>query len=127
MGTKANRADDQIIGQNVRRIRNRIGMSQEKLGDALGLTFQQVQKYEKGTNRIGGSRMVQVANALGCTILDLFQGTSTLGAPTNSEPDPCLALGASSLGVRWARAFGRLPSKTQHAMVALAEGVLDKS
>lgn len=123
MGTKVNKAEDQIIGRNVRRIRNRIGMSQEKLGEALGLTFQQVQKYEKGTNRIGGSRMVQIAKALGCTILDLFEGTTALGTTVNSEPDPCLALGASSLGVRWARAFGRLPPKTQHAMVALAEGV----
>ncbi len=42
-----------------------IGMSQEKLGDALGLTFQQVQKYEKGTNRIGASRLSQIAHVLG--------------------------------------------------------------
>lgn len=125
MKPKHKRAEDEIIGRNVRRIRNRIGMSQEKLGDALGLTFQQVQKYEKGANRIGGSRVVQIANALGCTILDLFEGTTAVPATTNSEPDPCLALGASPLGVRWARAFSRLPPKTRHAMVTLAEGVLE--
>lgn len=123
--TKANKAEDQIIGRNVRRIRHARGMSQEKLGEALGLTFQQVQKYEKGTNRIGGSRMVQITNALGCTILELFEGTAIRGVSAKSEPDPCLELGVTPLGVRWARAFGRLPPPTRHAMVKLAEGVLE--
>ena len=52
------------VGSRVRLRRTMAGMSQEKLGDALGVTFQQVQKYEKGTNRIGASRMQQIAEAL---------------------------------------------------------------
>lgn len=55
---------DKHVGSRVRMRRVLIGMSQEKLGGALGLTFQQVQKYEKGTNRIGASRLQQIAGVL---------------------------------------------------------------
>ncbi len=55
---------DKHVGSRVRMRRVLIGMSQEKLGGALGLTFQQVQKYEKGTNRIGASRLQQIAGIL---------------------------------------------------------------
>jgi transcriptional regulator with XRE-family HTH domain len=51
-----------------------IGMSQEKLGEALGLTFQQIQKYEKGTNRIGASRLVNIAHILDVGIEFFFEG-----------------------------------------------------
>ena len=55
---------DKHVGSRVRMQRVLIGMSQERLGGALGLTFQQVQKYEKGTNRIGASRLQQIAGVL---------------------------------------------------------------
>ena len=51
-----------------------LGYSQEKLGDSLGLTFQQVQKYEKGTNRIGASRLQQISRALNVTPAFFFEG-----------------------------------------------------
>lgn len=51
-----------------------IGMSQEKLGDSLDLTFQQVQKYEKGSNRIGASRLFQIARMLGVSVEFFFEG-----------------------------------------------------
>ncbi|MCX5495764.1 helix-turn-helix transcriptional regulator [Kaistia dalseonensis] len=53
------------VGRRVRLQRMSIGMSQEKLGDELGITFQQIQKYEKGTNRISASRLVRMATVLG--------------------------------------------------------------
>ena len=56
---------DRHVGNRLRMRRMLIGMSQEKLGDALGLTFQQVQKYEKGTNRIGAGRLQEIAHVLG--------------------------------------------------------------
>lgn len=65
---------DVAIGNNIRSLRVTRGLSQEKLGDAIGITFQQVQKYEKGANRIAGSRAVQIAAALGVTVADLYQG-----------------------------------------------------
>ena len=55
---------DRHVGSRVRMRRMMLGMSQEKLGDALGLTFQQVQKYEKGANRIGASRLQQISQIL---------------------------------------------------------------
>lgn len=54
--------------------RQMLGMSQESLGDAIGLTFQQVQKYEKGTNRVGASRLQQIADTLGCQPAWFFDG-----------------------------------------------------
>jgi transcriptional regulator with XRE-family HTH domain len=55
------------VGSRIRLRRNMLGMSQEKLGESLGITFQQIQKYEKGANRLSGSRLVQAAEAVGVT------------------------------------------------------------
>jgi len=63
-GKKAPNPTDQHVGSRVRMRRMMLAMSQEKLGDALGLTFQQVQKYEKGANRIGASRLQQISHIL---------------------------------------------------------------
>ena len=70
--TKAPNDIDRHVGSRVRMRRMLIGMSQEKLGDALSLTFQQVQKYEKGTNRISASRLQQIATVLGVSIEYLY-------------------------------------------------------
>jgi transcriptional regulator with XRE-family HTH domain len=63
---------DKHVGSRVRMRRVLIGMSQEKLGEALGITFQQIQKYEKGTNRIGASRMQQIATVMGVPVSYFF-------------------------------------------------------
>ena len=63
-----------------------LGMSQEKLGDALGLTFQQVQKYEKGTNRIGASRLQQISRTLEVPPAFFFEGAPSFEVMTNPEP-----------------------------------------
>jgi len=65
---------DVRAGENVRKTRLRIGMSQEKLAEKIGLTFQQVQKYEKGANRMGVSRLAQIAGALDVEIPVLLDG-----------------------------------------------------
>lgn len=71
---------DKHVGGRVRMRRMMLGMSQEKLGDALHLTFQQVQKYEKGTNRIGASRLQQIAHILQVPVAFFFEGAP---APEN--------------------------------------------
>jgi transcriptional regulator with XRE-family HTH domain len=71
---------DRHIGSRVRARRIMLGMSQEKLADALGLTFQQVQKYEKGVNRIGASRLLQIAGILDVGIDFFFEGAPGLRA-----------------------------------------------
>jgi transcriptional regulator with XRE-family HTH domain len=65
---------DRHIGRRIRLRRISIGMSQERLGELLGLTFQQVQKYEKGMNRVGAGRLVDVAGALGVPVSYFFEG-----------------------------------------------------
>lgn len=71
---------DKHVGSRVRMRRMMLGMSQEKLGDALSLTFQQVQKYEKGTNRIGASRLQQIAHFLQVPVAFFFEGAPELPA-----------------------------------------------
>ena len=68
---------DKHVGSRVRMRRMMVGMSQEKLGERLGITFQQVQKYEKGTNRIGASRLQQISTILGVQVSFLFEGAPT--------------------------------------------------
>jgi transcriptional regulator with XRE-family HTH domain len=65
---------DQHVGRRIRMQRLAMHMSQEKLGMALGLTFQQIQKYEKGTNRVGASRLQQIAQTLNVPPSFFFEG-----------------------------------------------------
>src|SRR6266511_84852 len=74
MSTKAPNPVDKYVGSRVRMRRMMLSMSQEKLGEALGLTFQQVQKYEKGTNRVGASRLQQISEILQVPVSFLFDG-----------------------------------------------------
>lgn len=71
---------DRHVGSRVRMQRILMKMSQEKLGEALGLTFQQVQKYEKGLNRIGASRLQQISKTLNVPPSFFFEGAPSLGA-----------------------------------------------
>ena len=97
------RDEDVIIGHNIRQRRLNGGMSQEKLAEHLGITFQQVQKYEKGTNRVGGSRMVQIAQALQCKVEDLFAGVANENAASAEFSVP------SPMAMEVARLFDDLP------------------
>ena len=63
---------DVLVGQSIRVHRLKRGMSQTELGDALGLTFQQIQKYEKGTNRVGAARLTHIADILEVPLPSLF-------------------------------------------------------
>src|SRR5689334_24932620 len=85
MAKKAPNPIDKHVGSRVRMRRMMLAMSQEKLGDALGLTFQQVQKYEKGTNRIGASRLQQISSILQVPVSFFFEGASQLEGSGQSE------------------------------------------
>ncbi len=71
---------DVHVGTRIRLRRNMIGMSQEKLGDRLGITFQQIQKYEKGTNRVGASRLQSIASHLEVPVSFFFDDAPGLDA-----------------------------------------------
>src|SRR5262245_17210200 len=82
---KAPNPTDQYVGSRVRMRRKMLGMSQEKLGAALGLTFQQVQKYERGANRIGASRLQQMSHVLQVPLEFFFEGAPNASAPHGSN------------------------------------------
>ncbi len=87
---KAPNPIDRHVGSRVRMRRILLGMSQEKLGEALGLTFQQIQKYEKGTNRIGASRLQQISRTLNVPPAFFFEG-APMQDETASENGAVLA------------------------------------
>jgi transcriptional regulator with XRE-family HTH domain len=80
-------AVDTHVGQKIRARRIFLRMSQTELGDAIGLTFQQIQKYERGANRVGASRLQQISDALGVSPFYFFEGAPTVGKkrPTPNE------------------------------------------
>ena len=102
------------VGSRVRLRRMILGLSQDKLGDALGLTFQQIQKYEKGVNRIGASRMFQISQVLNVPVqyfFDDFTTTDTAGVEGVGESeagDTFMSLVNSPEGVQLCRYFARI-------------------
>jgi transcriptional regulator with XRE-family HTH domain len=112
--TKSPNPIDKHVGSRVRMRRVLIGMSQERLGDALGLTFQQVQKYEKGTNRIGASRLQQIARILGMPVEFFFDGApaterdQSAGFAEVSDTPYVADFLATNEGVQLNRAFLRI-------------------
>lgn len=127
MSTKAPNPVDKHVGSRVRMRRIMLGMSQEKLGEALGLTFQQIQKYEKGTNRIGASRVQQIGDVLQVPVSFFFDGgpTSSVNADGMSEaPSPAYVSDflATSEGLALIRAFTRITdAKLRRSVVDLVE------
>jgi transcriptional regulator with XRE-family HTH domain len=113
MAKKAPNPTDKHVGSRVRMRRIMLSMSQEKLGDALSLTFQQVQKYEKGTNRIGASRLQQIAHILQVPVSFFFEGAPSLAGPGDGlqeAPSPAYVSDflATSEGLALTRAFTRI-------------------
>jgi transcriptional regulator with XRE-family HTH domain len=106
-----------------------LGMSQEKLGEMLGLTFQQVQKYEKGTNRVGASRLQQISEALQVPVSFMFEGapgvrTSTSGFGDAPSPEYVSDFLATSDGLALTRAFTRIKdAKLRRSIVDLVEHI----
>src|SRR5215471_17098116 len=69
---------DQMVGRNIRIYRLEKALTQTELADELGLTFQQVLKYEKGTNRVGSGRLLKIATFLGISVTALFKGSEEM-------------------------------------------------
>lgn len=73
------------VGSKIRLRRNFMGMSQTELGDKLGITFQQVQKYEKGTNRVSASRLKDISRVLDMPVAFFFEELSDVAGEENGE------------------------------------------
>ena len=132
MPTKVPNPIDRHVGSRVRMRRMMLGMSQEKLGNALKLTFQQVQKYEKGTNRIGASRLSQIADALKVSVSFFYEGApgSAARADGMSEavsPPYISDFLATSDGLALVKAFQQIEDgKVRRRIVDLVEAIADK-
>lgn len=117
---------DVHIGARIRLRRTMLGMSQEKLGEALGITFQQIQKYEKGKNRVGGSRMQAIAQCLGVPVAHFFEDapSETGSAPASSSAPTVHELAAMPDMLRMMQAFSRvLDSRARRSIVEITERV----
>lgn len=111
---------DIAIGERIRARRNQVDMSQEKLGDALNVSFQQVQKYEKGTNRLSSGRLLQLADALQCSVTDLI-GSNETGSMKST---PFSRYAASKEGVAIINAMAKITSTAiRRQIINLAEGL----
>jgi transcriptional regulator with XRE-family HTH domain len=123
MRAKANQPVDSLVGERIRLLRKRRNMSQTDLGKALGVTFQQVQKYENGKNRVGASRLHQVATALNVPITELFDGAS--GTSGTSRATKSVAFDPQAL--RFAEAFVKISDKElRSSLVDLVEAMVPK-
>jgi transcriptional regulator with XRE-family HTH domain len=110
------------VGHRIRIQRVARGMSQSGLADQIGVTFQQVQKYEKGTNRVSASRLVRIAEVLGISSHALMGGEKTSEGP--AVPSEIFEYLAQPGAVRLLRAYGQLAnSDLKYRFVELLEGV----
>jgi transcriptional regulator with XRE-family HTH domain len=127
--TKSPNPIDVHVGRRVRMRRLMLHLSQTTLADALGLTFQQVQKYEKGTNRISASRLQEIASFLQVPVPFFFEEISTLGKkPTEMRDERSLTdiskFTATADGLSLIKAFGKINDrKLRRCIVDLVEGL----
>jgi transcriptional regulator with XRE-family HTH domain len=121
---KAPNPVDQHVGRRLRMRRLMLAMSQEKLAAALGLTFQQVQKYERGANRMGASRLQQMSHILQVPIEFFFEGAPNASAPHGSDGS-ALSMAqiddfvSDSDGLRLIRAFMRIDNATLRRRIVM--------
>ena len=118
------------VGSRVRLRRTMLGMSQEKLGESLGITFQQIQKYEKGTNRVGASRLQNISSILNVPVSFFFedapgdQTNSQAGFAEASSSNYVVDFLSSSEGLQLNRAFVRIGDpKVRRKLVDLVKAL----
>jgi transcriptional regulator with XRE-family HTH domain len=111
-----------MVGAKIRMFRINRGMSQTALAERVGVSFQQVQKYEKGANRVGASRLSQIASVLGITVGELFESSQEKTAAANSPVHMLAEPGA----LRVLKAYLRTNSRVRLAIARLLESIADQ-
>ncbi|MEB2846487.1 helix-turn-helix domain-containing protein [Rhizobiales bacterium RZME27] len=116
---------DVTVGSNLRRFRQVAGISQSALGGALGVTFQQIQKYERGTNRVSASRLQQIADVLNVKVSDFFDGEKAISTHGGALPanDPLVVYLLTAEGRALNRAYWKLSKALRHHIIGLAESL----
>jgi transcriptional regulator with XRE-family HTH domain len=116
---------DMLVGRNIKLHRLAKSMSQEELAHKLGLTFQQLQKYERGINRVGGGRLFRIASILGIEIGAFFEGAEQPDRKPMDTFSP-LTLIADPQSFRLAQAFSRISDpEMRRTLVSLVERISD--
>lgn len=127
MATKSPMPIDVLVGQNIRICRLQQKFSQTELGRRIGVTFQQVQKYEKGANRVGASRLSQIADVLGVPLLALFDGSASATQKPETEETP-RALLANPHSLRLLQGFDRIGSDAARlALLQLVDALAEET
>ncbi|HBF59912.1 MAG TPA: XRE family transcriptional regulator [Methyloceanibacter sp.] len=122
MGKKSPQQTDVIVGHNIRFWRLERKMSQTDLANILGLTFQQIQKYENGANRVGASRLMQIALALDVPIHVFFDGAG----PATTEMESPIKFVGDQQALRLVRAFADIDDAgLRRSVVNLVEGIAE--
>ncbi|MGO7357061.1 helix-turn-helix domain-containing protein [Rhizobium ruizarguesonis] len=117
------------VGSRIRLRRTMLGMSQEKLGESLGITFQQIQKYEKGTNRVGASRLQNISNILNVPVSFFFEDapgehSAGGGGMEASNSNYVVDFLSSSEGLQLNRAFVKISDpKVRRKVVELVKAL----
>jgi transcriptional regulator with XRE-family HTH domain len=123
MAKRAPQPVDVLVGQNIRICRLQKGLSQTELGERIGVTFQQIQKYEKGSNRVGASRLTQIAGVLGVSLPTLFDGAPSVGESLPEQSGRQLLTEPHSL--RLLQAFDRISSEPMRiALLQMIESIV---
>jgi transcriptional regulator with XRE-family HTH domain len=113
---------DKRVGNNIRARRLELGMTQEQLGKKLGITFQQIQKYEIGTNRIGSGRLFKIAELLKAPLASLYGGQEKQTKWPASSPFDLLS---DPLTLQMAQEFSKISDKkTSRAFLAIVESLV---
>jgi transcriptional regulator with XRE-family HTH domain len=126
MDDKSPNPIDVHVGGRIRARRRQLGLSQERLADALGLTFQQVQKYERGSNRVSASKLYDIARTLGVTVGEFFDGMSGAepgvaeGGPPAFVHDAAITPEGAEISVLLAK----LPRKQRRILLDLAKALV---
>lgn len=113
-GPKKPHPVDKVVGENIRRLRLQCGMSQEQLGAQSGVTFQQIQKYEKGTNRVSASRLDEFAHLFNVDHNAFFTGAANA---RNATPEAVDRLTVSGRAYKLGRMFDGLSNKKKQQAV----------
>ena len=117
---------DIYVGSRIRMRRKMLGLSQEKLGEKLGITFQQIQKYEKGTNRVGASRLQAMSDALEVPVAYFFPESSTANHDGLKEEGATFMMDfmSTSEGLDLSRAFTRIKNtKVRRKVIELVRAL----
>lgn len=121
----ASHPTDQHVGVRLRLRRKQLGLTQSGLAEALGITFQQIQKYERGANRVSASKLFEAAHVLGVPVGYFFEGLPPPpGLAEPARPDPMLEFARLSEGPEIIALFSKLDGALRRQMIELARAIL---